>query len=301
MTDSWTISLFAASFLALIGAALAFVLPPLLRRSPQLGRVDGKEANIAIYRDQLAELLADLDSGELAAPQYEEARREIEKRLSDDVPRESAAEPGGPAGRWAGYALALAIPVLAVAMYMALGNPGALLMPPPGAESDAPHDVAPLLASLEAKLKKHSDNAEGWAMLGRSYAALGRFGEAAPALAKAAALAPDDPRILADYAEALAMGQGGSMQGKPLELIGKALKLDEKDEKALSLAGAAAYQAGNFAQAAAYWRRLLKIMPKDSDDYRQIAEAAEKAEKSASRSGLDNLSGQRGKSGASGK
>ncbi|MDD5328604.1 MAG: c-type cytochrome biogenesis protein CcmI [Sulfuricella sp.] len=281
MINFWTLSLFAASFLALIGAALAFVLPPLLRRNPRLGQVDGKETNIAIYRDQLAELQADLDSGELAAQQYEEARREIEKRLSQDVPRESAAESGGPAGRWAGYALTLAIPVLAGAMYLVLGNPGALLTPPPGAEADERHDVAPLLASLEAKLKKQPDNAEGWAMLGRSYAALGRFDEAARAMAQAAARLPDDPRVLADYAEALAMTQGGNLHGKPLELIGKALKLDGKDEKALSLAGAAAYQDGKFAEAAAYWRRLLNVMPKDADDYRQIADAAEKAEQAA--------------------
>ncbi|MDP2154968.1 MAG: c-type cytochrome biogenesis protein CcmI, partial [Sulfuricella sp.] len=89
MSNFWTISLFWVLFLLFIAVALAFVLPPLLRRDVRPGQVDRKEANVAIYYDQLAELKADLDSGELDAAQYEDARREIEKRLSEDVPLES--------------------------------------------------------------------------------------------------------------------------------------------------------------------------------------------------------------------
>ncbi|MBZ0096734.1 MAG: c-type cytochrome biogenesis protein CcmI [Sulfuricella sp.] len=302
MSNFWTISLFWALFFLFIAVALAFVLPPLLRRDVRPGqpdsRVDRKEANVAIYYDQLAELKADLDSGELDAAQYEDARREIEKRLSEDVPLEPAPVSAAQASRWPGYVLAGAIPVLAIAMYMGLGNPDALL------ESRADvgqgqHDAAPMIAALEAKLKAKPEDAAGWYMLARSYASIGKYDESARAFEKAAELFPDDARLLADYADALAMAQGQNLQGKPRELINKALKLNPNDEKTLNLAASAAYQNKEFAQAASYWRRLLKVLPPDADIAKDIAAAIEEAEKlAASLGGLDNLSKMSEKSGA---
>ncbi|MDP2786018.1 MAG: c-type cytochrome biogenesis protein CcmI [Sulfurimicrobium sp.] len=305
MSNFWTISLFWAFFLLFIVVALAFVLPPLLRRNAKLGQVDRKEANVAIYYDQLAELKADLDSGELDAAQYEDARREIEKRLSEDVPLEPAPVAAAPAGRWLGYALAGAIPALAIAMYVGLGNPEALLMSrdkAPATVEQGQHDAAPMIAALEAKLKAKPDDAAGWYMLARSYATIGNYGEAARAYAKASELFPDDARLLADYADALAMAQGQSLQGKPLELINKALKLNPNDEKALNLAGTAAYEKKNFAMAAEYWRRLLKLLPPGTDASRGIAAAVAEAEKAAGGvPALDNLSSLDGKSSGEGK
>lgn len=301
MSNFWTISLFWALFLLFIAVALAFVLPPLLRRDAGLGRhVDRKEANVAIYYDQLAELKADLDSGELDAAQYEDARREIEKRLSEDVPLESAPVAPAQASRWPGYVLAGAIPLLAIALYVGLGNPEALLMSRTGV-GQGQHDANPMIAALEAKLKAKPDDAAGWYMLARSYASTEQFAEAVRAYAKASELVPDDARLLADYADALAMAQGQNLQGKPLELINKALKLNPNDEKTLNLAASAAYQSKDFAQAAAYWRRLLKAIPPDAEYAKDIAAAVEEADKlAASLGGLDNLS-KPGKKGAADK
>lgn len=295
MSNFWTISLLWALFLLFIAVALAFVLPPLLRRDAKSGQVDRKEANVAIYYDQLAELKADLDSGELDAAQYDDARREIEKRLSEDVPLEAAPVATVQAGRWPGFVLAGAIPVLAIALYVVLGSPEALLM----SRADAPaaergqHDAAPMIAALEAKLKEKPDDAPGWYMLARSYASIGKFDESARAFEKAVALFPDDARLLADYADALAMAQGQNLQGKPLELINKALKLNPNDEKTLNLAASAAYQNKEFAKAAAYWRRLLKVLPPDVDIAKDITAAIAEADQLAgSLGGLDNLSNQ---------
>ncbi|BAN36532.1 hypothetical protein SCD_n02732 [Sulfuricella denitrificans skB26] len=303
MSNFWTISLFWAFFLLFIAVALGFVLPPLLRRDVRLGQVGRKEANVAIYYDQLAELKEDLDSGELDAAQYEDARREIEKRLSEDVPMESGPVVAAQAGRWPGVVLAVAIPVLAIALYVVLGNPEALLMSraeaPAAVAEQGQHDAAPMIAALEAKLKEKPDDAAGWYMLARSYASIGKFDESAQAFEKAVALFPDDARLLADYADALAMAQGRSLQGKPLELINKALKLNPNEEKTLNLAASAAYQNKDFAQAAAYWRRLLKLIPPEADIVKDITSAIEEADKLAgSIGGLDNLSQMSEKGGA---
>lgn len=294
MTNFWTASLFWALFLFFIGVALAFVLPPLLRRDIKSGQVDRKEANIAIYHDQLAELKADLDSGELDATQYEDAKREIEKRLSEDVPVESVPAAATQPGRWPGYVLAGAIPVLAIATYMVLGNPDALVAP--RVEAEGQHDAAPMIAALEARLKKKPDDAAGWYMLARSYSSLGRYDDAVRVFDRLIQLVPEDSSILAAYADVFAMTQGGNLQGKPQELINKALKLNDKDELALNLAGAAAYQAKDFAHAAAYWRRLLKLIPADADYAGEIRAAADQAEKAAGiTSGPDDLTKPSGK------
>jgi len=194
--------------------------------------------------------------------------------------------------------------VIAIALYMVLGNPDALFesrAKGPAAEEQGQHDAAPMIAALEAKLKAKPDDAAGWYMLARSYASIGKYDESARAFEKAAELFPDDARLLADYADALAMAQGQNLQGKPLELINKALKLNPNDEKTLNLAASAAYQSKDFAQAAAYWRRLLKVIPPDAEYAKDIAAAVEEADKlAASLGGLDNLS-KPGEKGGAGK
>lgn len=273
--------LFGGLAVLLVLAALAFVLPPLLRRQPVAVPVDRAAVNVAIYHDQLTELKADLASGELDAGQYEDARREIEKRLSEDVPAAAATHAAADSGsRWIGYALIATLPLAALALYLALGNPAALDTARHGAQQGGP-DMDGMLAGLEDKLKQNPANSDGWIMLARSYAALERFPEAARAYEKAAGLQPDDVRLLGDYAETLALASGGNLQGKPLELVERALKLDEKNEKALELAGIAAYQREDYAQAAGYWRRLLKVIPGDTPYAKEIAATAAEAERKA--------------------
>lgn len=304
MSNFWTISLFWALFILLIAIALAAVLPPLLRRNVKTIQVDRKAANIAIYHDQLAELKADLDNGELGQQQYQDACLEIEKRLSEDVPVEAEPVAASQDGHSLGYVLAGAIPLLAIGVYALLGNPESVMQQAPqqnevvamqgqaGEPGQEGHDAAPMIAALEARLKSKPDDVNGWHMLARSYGAVGQYAKAAQVFAKLQEMLPNESSVLADYADAFAMTQNGNLQGKPLELINQALKMNPQDEKALNLAGSAAYQAKNFAKAAEYWRQLLKVLPPDNKYAGEVRAAIEDAERSArgGLSGLDNLS-----------
>lgn len=288
MSNFWTISLFWTLLFLFIAVALAFVLPPLLRRDVRLGEVDRKMANVAIYHDQLSELKADLGSGELDAAQYEDARRELEKRLCDDMPPEPVPVTANKMDRWPGFVVAGALPVAAIALYMVLGNPEALFesrAKAPVATQQGQHDAAPMIASLEARLKANPEDAAGWFTLARSYATTGRYADSARAFARLSELVPEDARLLADYADVLAMAQGQNLQGKPLELINRALTLNPDNEKALNLAASAAYQRKDFARAASYWRHLLKLLPPDADAARNITAAADEADRLAASSG----------------
>jgi len=256
----------------LVAAALLFVVPPLLRRSLRTGATRDA-VNVAVYRDQLRELEADLRAGTLAADQHEKARREIDARLLADVGGGAAPAQSPRRARAAALALGLAVPICALAVYLAVGNPRALL--PQTAEGGNRHGLSAqqfeaLVARLAARLKDNPEDAEGWMMLGRSYSVLGRFGEASEAYAKAAARMPRDAQLLADYADALAMAQGRTLQGDPEKILLRALAVDPDNVKALLLAGTAAFNRSDHRAAIRHWERALKVLPPESDMVQRV-------------------------------
>jgi cytochrome c-type biogenesis protein CcmH len=259
--------LFWAIGAVLAAAALVLVLRPLLFMKKHPG-VSRPEANLSIHRDQLRELDADLAAGRLAAADYERARTELEARLLEDV----VAEPGVPRGggaRALAVTVALVVPLCAAALYFAVGNPGAI-------DSPAVH-VETMVKRLAAHLRENPDDTAGWKLLGRSYASLERFPEAADAYAKAAVRAPRDAQLLADFAEALAMARGRRLEGEPEQLIARALELEPANLKALALAGTAAFVRKDYAAAAAQWEKMLPLVAADSEDARSIQASIEEA------------------------
>jgi cytochrome c-type biogenesis protein CcmH len=261
-------TLFWAICAALAALALALVLRPLLARRGAAG-VSRREANIAIYRDQRRELDADLAAGKLAPAEHEKARAELEARLLEDVDA-AADEPRAPRGGWrAAVLVGLAVPLAALAIYLAVGTPAAVTGLPGQGEVTA-GQIEVMVERLAARLRENPDDAEGWKMLGRSYAVLGRFGEAVDAYAKAALRAPRDAQLLADFADALAMARGKSLQGEPEQLVLRALEIEPQNLKALALAGTAAFERQAFAAAAGYWQRMLPLVRPDSEDAQVI-------------------------------
>lgn len=118
-----------------------------------------------------------------------------------------------------------------------------------------------MVEALAAKLKDQPDNAEGWGMLARSYSTLGRHAEAVPAYEKALKTVKDDPVLMADYADSLAVKQGRRLDGDPIKWVRKALELDPKQPKALLLAGTEAFNRKQYAEAAKHWNALVAIGP----------------------------------------
>ena len=134
-----------------------------------------------------------------------------------------------------------------------------------------------LTQRLADRLKAQPDDAEGWSMLGRSYAVLGRYGDAAAAFRKLIALRPDDAQAYADAADAVGMAQGRKLEGEPEQLIAKALQLDPDNPKALGLAGTVAFDKGDHALAAKHWERALAKLGPDSPMAQQLRGAIDEA------------------------
>ena len=276
----------------LVLLALWFVLPAFVQQGEETKTDDRGAANLLVYQDQYRELEADLKNGLIAQEQFQQEKDELERRVLDDVKAKSTDAPAPlPAGRKVGYGVAAAIPILAVALYFVVGTPRALSpsaiasqMPGPGAQSGdvrSQQQMEANVAKLAERLKQNPNDAEGWQMLGRSYMILERYSEAANAYQRATVLKDKDAGLWADYAAALAMANDRQLAGKPTEALDRALQLDSKNQKALDLAGSAAYQAGNYQKAIDYWQRLLKVLPPGSEELRTISDQIAKAKELA--------------------
>jgi cytochrome c-type biogenesis protein CcmH len=251
---------------AMVAAALAWVLVPLLKRGKP-GGVAREASNVAILRDQLRELEADLVTGTMLRDQYEQAKRELEQRvLEESKTNPNVASAPSQSAAWTAALLGSAIPIAALLIYVALGNHDAFAPTAArSAKSGADHEVTPqqveaMAANLAAKLEKEPDNVDGWVMLARTYYALNRHAEAARAFDRAVVLVPDNADLLADYADSLG-ASGGGLRGKALELVERALKADPTHWKALALAGTAAFERKDYKQAVDYWERMKKTVP----------------------------------------
>ncbi|HIV72854.1 MAG TPA: c-type cytochrome biogenesis protein CcmI [Candidatus Aquabacterium excrementipullorum] len=291
---------FWLSATGLLTLALLFVLPPLLRtrvssagRSPQVD-----DLNLDVLRAQQGELDADLRSGALPQQAYEAARQDLVRRVVEDV-RETPAHAAlaGPARQpWTAAAVALVVGAIAVGLYQVAGTPAALdaanrLAPAPAAQPGAPsapfaagpdgtmtaEQVQGMVDRLAKRLADKPDDPEGWRMLIRSYETLRRFGDAAAAYAKLLKLVPETPELLADYAVVLGMTQGETLIGEPEKLIQRALALDPDNLQALALAGSAAFERKDYANAVKPWQRLLTQVPPDSEMARSIGASIDKA------------------------
>jgi cytochrome c-type biogenesis protein CcmH len=271
MTLFWAIAAAAAAALA------AWLLHPFFARA-RGAPLSRSAVNLAIYRDQLRELEADRAAGTLAQQDYERARTELESRLLRDV-GESEAAPARTSGAVAAAVVAAAIPLVGFTIYFVVGNPGAIERESAMHASAA--QVESMVERLAARLRENPEDVEGWRLLGRSRAALGRYAEAADAYAKAAARAPRDAQLLADLADVMAMAQGQTLRGEPEKLVLRALELEPENLKALALAGTAAFERQDFAAAARFWERMLPHVAPGSDDARSIQQSIAEARSNA--------------------
>lgn len=297
MNSFWSISLFWLTAFLFVVVALFFILPPLLRSKPRAAQASRRDINIAVYRDQMREMEADRANGLFPEDELDTAKVELETRLAEDVlMRESVPEAAPAHSRTLGYALGAVLPATAFSLYFLLGNPTSLTAieaasAPPKAMTGE-HDIKRMLQQVEAKVEADPKDGKSWAILGKTYASLGRWPEAWKAYQFAAELLPDNASLYSGQAEALAVLKKGSLQGEPMRLVNKALQLDPEDMKGLELAAANAFQEKNHAQAVVYLEKLSQMLSADDPFNKEVQAALGQARQLARTAGLDNLNAQ---------
>ena len=267
----------------LIALALIALLPALLRRH----RIDGpdrRQVNAAVYRARLKELEDEVAAGALDPADVEQARAELEREMLESLGASPDPElHDGIPPRRAAAVLAVLLPVLAVGIYLQLGEPESILVERPAPENaltpgglaDGNVERAELKRMVESFAERlrnapEESKGDGWFVLGRSYVVLEEYDKAVLAFAHAHMLLGDTPDLLVDYAEAEALANRNIFTDAGLGRLEKALELDPDHEKGLWLAAFAAAQRGESEVALARWRRLLAR--EDDPDRRALIE-----------------------------
>ena len=281
-----TVFLLAAVVLLATGAG--GLLWPLLR-SPQSSPERRAGAIVALFRDQLRELEAERKSGAVEEAQYLQSRREIEHNLLEEVARADSPSRGPRRARWSAALVGVFVVLVPMVLYAALGTPDALIPGMVDSGADAHPNtkggaraltnaqVQKMIEALQTSLKKSPGDVSGWVMLARAYAYEHQYPDAVRALTRAVALQPQNPHLLADLADALAMTNGQRLDGEPLKLLERALQIDPHEVKALALAGTAAFDHQQYAKAVDYWERALQVAPNEGEFSQNLRNSLEEA------------------------
>ena len=106
------------------------LLWPLLKRQEPLNQEE-REQTLSVYRQQFAELEQDLRNDLLTEEQYQQSKRELERRLLEETGPAEAVPPVRlqPMNtRVVVVALAVIIPAISGLLYWTLGNPEAIIL-----------------------------------------------------------------------------------------------------------------------------------------------------------------------------
>jgi cytochrome c-type biogenesis protein CcmH len=254
------------TFAIMTAAALAALLWPVFRPGDPGGLA--RDAELAVYRDQLAEIDRDVARGMIDTGEAEAIRNEVSRRMlaaggSDDA--EPA--PTSPGPRRAALLSALVgIPLIALSTYLAFGRPDLPGLPQAERMATALErsDYAAMVAEVEAHLADNPTDAQGWLVLAPAYRGMGRYGDAAQAFARALALVPAEPGLLTDFGEALVMAEEGLVTVRAREAFQQALALDPDNTKALFYRALADRQDGRHEDAMSTWSTMLDGAPADA-------------------------------------
>lgn len=258
-------------FAGLTAAALAAVLWPLLRGERSASPRAAHDA--ALYAHQLEEIDADLERGLIAPAEAQAARTEISRRLLRAADRDQA-EPARklkPAAERRTAAIILVctfllLPVLSLGLYLTRGSPS-LPDQPLAARLEAPADsegITGLIARVEARLRQHPEDGEGWDVIAPVYLRLQRYNDAADAYERALRLLGENTQRLVGHGEALVAANNGVVTEEARQAFEKALSRDASLLKARFWLAVAKEQDGQFAEAASAWRNMLSGAPADA-------------------------------------
>jgi cytochrome c-type biogenesis protein CcmH len=252
---------------ALMTAAVIFgVLWPLRRAQKERGA----GSDVAVYRDQLAEIKRDRLSGLIGETEAKAAQVEVSRRLlaaADTADAQSQEKPATDSlrrRRVAALITLLALPLATFALYLLVGSPS-LPAQPLSARLNTPMEkrsVPALVAQVEDHLAQHPEDGRGWQLLGPVYLRMGRFDDAVKAWRNTLRLIGESADGEADLGEALVGAANGIVTSEAAGAFEHALALDAHNVKARFFTGLSAEQDGKRDQAAAIWRDLLQNAPK---------------------------------------
>jgi cytochrome c-type biogenesis protein CcmH len=273
------IPLFWIIALLLVAATVGALSWPLLRARVSPPDPDDAAAT-DVYRDQKRQLDDEMAAGSITRGEYDASLQELTSRLGAELSAPAATAAPSRLPYVAALMLVAILPVSALLLYVTLGNPNAMRSAAQTSER-APlshEELTTMVDKLAARMKEQPDDPTGWKLLARAYSARGRYQDAVAAFGEASARSPQqDPALLADWADALAM-QKQTLQGEPAQLVARALSIDPRNQKALSLSASAALERKDYDTAVAEWRKLQAQFAPGSEEAKEVAAMIAEAE-----------------------
>lgn len=285
------------SFAVMAAIVIAALVRPMLAEQ-SANSASAQEADLAVYRDQIAEIEADRERGLIDAAEAESARTELARRLlvrserhDDDDIAPTATSGLNPST--VAYSAALTIPLLTIAIYLSLGSPSMPGMPQSARLQSAPSQasVDELVAKVEAQLRKTPEDGRGWDAIAPVYLRMQRFDDASNAFAQAIRLLGETPNRLKGFAESTVLANNGIVVEPARQAYQRVLAENPGDRESRFWIAMAAEQDGKLDVAEEGYRAVLAGAPEDAPwkpvvDAR-LAAIADRNGGSAARQGQD--------------
>lgn len=248
--------------IALLTAAVALVLTYPLMRS--YGTADtGRDGEVAVYRDQLAELQRERESGLIGETEAEYARAEIGRRLLAAASGQKGEKSTSAPRRHDVLAriVTLLLPLTGLCLYLFMGSPNAPDMPLEARLEKPGNDMELMIAKAERHLAQKPDDGAGWDVLAPIYFKTMRLGDAEMAYRNAIRLLGENPQRLTGLAETLIAANQGIVIEDARAALEKAEKASPGNPRARFYLALSLEQAGKTAEARGAFAGLLKDSP----------------------------------------
>lgn len=249
--------------IAVMTAGVAgFLLAPLMKAHPHTA--DGHEDEAAVYKDQLQEVERDLAQGLIAPAQAEYAKAEIGRRLlavsaaRDD---DKGQRPASGKHRFSAAFVVLCPPIIGLAGYLMLGNPGVPDQPLAARLANPGNNIQLLIAKAERHLAQNPQDGAGWDLLAPIYFRSARYDDAEQAYRNAMRILGETPQRLSGLGETLVAANQGIVTDEARGFFEKAAAQDRENMRARFYVALGLEQAGRKAEALAAFQDIAKESP----------------------------------------
>ncbi len=288
MTIFSTFGLFIALSLLIALILAVIVIAPWMRAARlKASPVDNQllDINVAVFRERLAELKIDKDSGTIDDTHYQNQKLELERQLLDVQRQVATMVPPNLKSRMMVFVW---VPLLAALAYLLIGDrkpvfefweaedkvgqvaddllTGKIDQPPEWAIGE---DGRQLITAMQANVHRHADDPNRWMRLSELFLSLEATDSAIEALSRAYRLSPDNEEIATTYAQISFFANNGQLDGDSRRVLQEVLSNNPQHEGAQMLMAMGEARASNFEQAESWIQRLRESIADKPGDHTQ--------------------------------
>jgi cytochrome c-type biogenesis protein CcmH len=249
----------------LTAVVVSLLARPLMKKAAPVDLGGGTD--LAVYRDQLAELERERTRGLVEPAQAASMETEISRRMLNAAREAQPVQTTTAPSRKLTGIIAVLFPVAGLAIYLAVGQPDMPGLPLAARDVTGAQDPAKVLAAVDeikGRLKPVKDDLDRWVMVAEAYEKLGRPKEAVATFRTAKQIAPEDHAITAALGEALIAADGGAVGEEAKKLFESIPANSQSSPEARFYLALAAAQAGDMKTALRGWQALLADSPADA-------------------------------------